>query len=602
MTSSTADNSSSIDEARERYRIEREKRLRPEGMAQFNELKGDYADFDIDPYVEPGFAREAIVEETDAVIVGGGFAGMLTAINLTKQGVRNFRMVEKAGDFGGTWYWNRYPGCMCDVESYTYMPMLEETGYMPTEKYASAPEIFAYAQQLGRHFDLYPHALFQTEIDTAEWDEPAGRWLVTTTRGDKLSSKFFVTAGGILHKAKLPGIPGINDFAGRAFHTSRWDFSYTGGSSREPMENLRNKRVGIIGTGATAVQAVPRLAETAQELFVFQRTPSAVGVRNNGPTDVDWWNSLEPGWQAERIRNFTQAVTGTKPDRDLVDDGWTSVMWENTQRVPESPTEAERLEAADFATMEALRQRVDQIIDDPQTADNLKAWYGKHCKRVCFHDEYLPSFNAANVHLVDTNGQGVEQITAAGVVVDGVEYELDLLIFASGFEVTTDLDQRLGFDPRGRNGVALSERWHDGAHTLHGVLSAEFPNMMMISLVQAGFGTNFLHFLSKSAEHTAWLIAECQKRDIATIEATPEAEEEWLGVLYSVAAGVGEYSATCTPGYYNSEQNYSDKAARNLVYVGSLLDYAAYLERWRDDGTFAGTRTTKIKGSGTLSA
>jgi cation diffusion facilitator CzcD-associated flavoprotein CzcO len=464
---------------------------------------------------------------------------------------------------------------------------------MPTEKYASATEIFEYCRLLGRHFELYPHALFQTEIKTAEWDDASKRWHVTTSRDDRLSARFLVTAGGILHKAKLPGIPGIEDYAGKAFHTSRWDYSYTGGGPREPMEKLRGKRVGIIGTGATAVQAVPRLAETADELYVFQRTPSAVGVRNNGPTDVEWFKSLEPGWQTERIRNFTQAVTGVQPEKNLVADGWTDVMWVNTQRKPESPAEAAELERSDFETMEALRRRVDEIVEDPETAAKLKPWYGKNCKRVCFHDEYLPSFNKPNVHLVDTDGKGVERITEKGVVVAGVEYPVDLLVFASGFEVTTDLDHRLGFDPRGRGGVALSERWSDGAHTLHGILSGEFPNLMMISLVQAGFGTNFLHFLSESAKHVAWLITTCEEQGIATIEATPEAEEEWLGVLYGAAAGAAGYSASCTPGYYNSEQSPDAKAARNLVYAGSLMDYAQYLVRWRERGDMAGAKVVR---------
>jgi cation diffusion facilitator CzcD-associated flavoprotein CzcO len=581
------------EELREKYRIEREKRLRPDGVAQYKELKGDYAAFDRDPYVEPGFARERILEDTEVVIVGGGFAGMLTAINLTKLGIRGFRMVEKAGDFGGTWYWNRYPGCMCDVESYTYLPLLEETGYMPSEKYASATEIFEYCQLLGRHFDLYPRALFHTEIEAAEWDDAKKRWRVTTSRDDALTARFLVTAGGILHKAKLPGIPGIEGFSGRAFHTSRWDYGYTGGGPREPMENLRDKRVGIIGTGATAVQAVPRLAETAKELYVFQRTPSAVGVRDNGPTDVEWFKSLQPGWQAERIRNFTQAVTGKQPEQNLVADGWTDVMWVNTQRAPGSPEEAAELERSDFETMEALRRRVDELVEDPDTAAKLKPWYGKNCKRVCFHDEYLPAFNQPNVHLVDTDGRGVEEITENAVFVAGVEYPVDLLVFASGFEVTTDLDHRLGFDPKGRDGVALSERWADGAHTLHGILSGEFPNLMMISLVQAGFGTNFLHFLSESAKHVAWLIATCEQQRIVTIEATPAAEEEWLGVLYGAAAGAAGYSATCTPGYYNSEQSHDAKSARNLVYAGSLMDYAEYLVRWRAAGDFAGTKVVR---------
>ncbi len=579
-----------LDEMRKRYEQERQKRLRPDGNDQYKELTGDYADFDRDPFVEPGFTREPVAEDVEVVIVGGGFAGMLTAINLTKAGMRDFRVVEKAGDFGGTWYWNRYPGCMCDVESYTYLPLLEETGYMPTERYASATEIFEYCQLLGRHFDLYPHALFQTEIRGASWDESVGRWIVTTSRDDTLHARFLVTAGGILHKAKLPGIAGIETYRGKAFHTSRWDYGFTGGGSRQPMEKLRGKKVGIIGTGATAVQAVPRLAEVADELYVFQRTPSAVGVRDNRPTDVEWFSSLKPGWHEERVRNFTQAVTGVQPDRDLVADGWTEVMWVNTQRVPSSPEEAEALERSDFETMEALRRRVDDVIDDPATAARLKPWYAKNCKRVCFHDEYLPAFNQPNVHLVDTDGRGVQQMTERGPVVDGVEYPVDLLVFASGFEVNTDLDHRLGFDPKGRGGIALSERWHDGAHTLHGILSGEFPNLMMISLVQAGFGTNFLHFLSESAKHVAWLITTCQERGIVSIESEIDAEEEWLGVLYAAAGGAAGYSASCTPGYYNSEQVHTAKAARNLVYAGSLMDYAEYLVAWRAQGNLPGTR------------
>ena len=319
-----------VEALRERYRIEKEKRVRPDGNKQFKELKGEYAEFDRDPYTER-VEREPIVEETEVLIVGGGFGGMLTAIDLTKLGIRDFRLVEKAGDFGGTWYWNRYPGCMCDVESYTYLPLLEDTGYMPTQRYAQAPEIFEYCKLLGRTFDLYENALFQTVISGAVWDDDAHRWVVTTDRGDTIRARFVVVAGGILHKAKLPGIPGIETFQGKAFHTSRWDYSYTGGSPTTPMDKLGDKVVGIIGTGATAVQAIPQLANAAKQVIVFQRTPSAVGVRNQGPTDEEWFKSLKPGWQQERIVNFTQSVTGVHPEEDLVADGWTHVMWDNTQ-------------------------------------------------------------------------------------------------------------------------------------------------------------------------------------------------------------------------------------------------------------------------------
>jgi cation diffusion facilitator CzcD-associated flavoprotein CzcO len=582
-----------MEAVRQRYEREREKRLRDDGLAQYAQLTGEFEEFDHDPWVEPGFTRDPVVTDTQAVIVGGGFGGMLTSVNLIRQGIRDFKIVEKGGDFGGTWYWNRYPGCMCDVESYIYMPLLEETGYMPTMKYAPATEIFEHCQRIGRQFDLYPHALFQTEIEAAAWDDDASRWLVTTTRGDQLRARFLVTAGGILHKAKLPAIEGINDFEGRSFHTARWDYGYTGGSPTEPMDGLADKRVGIIGTGATAIQLVPQLARSAKEVFVFQRTPSAVGVRGNRPTDVEWFEGLEPGWQADRIANFTSAVTGEKPEPCLVDDGWTDVLWDDTQTEADTPEEAAALERSDFETMESMRARIDDLVDDPATAESLKPWYGKHCKRICFHDEYLQAFNEPNVHLVDTDGRGVQQMDAKGPVVDGEVVDVDLLIFASGFEVTTGLVSRLGFDPVGKGGVRLSERWADGAHTLHGIFSAEFPNMLVLHFIQGGFALNFVHFLSEVTKHLAWIIATSDAEGITSIEASAEAEEEWLAMLWNAGKGFGRYSAKCTPSYHNSEGSRTMEAARNVVHPGNLMHYVGHLERWRASGDMPGTVVTR---------
>ena len=587
------DNSSSeadrIAQARERYRIERKKRLRADGQAQYSQLADTYEEFDHDPWVEPGFTREPVVEDVQVVIVGGGFAGMLTGIGLLEHGITDFRIVDKAGDFGGTWYWNRYPGCMCDVESLIYLPLLEETGYKPTMRYTPAPEIFEHCQRIGRQFKLYPHALFQTEIDTATWDETASRWWVTTSRGDELSARFLITAGGILHKAKLPAIEGITDFAGRAFHTARWDYSYTGGSPTEPMDNLADKRVGIIGTGATSIQLVPQLARAAKEVYVFQRTPSAVGVRANGPIDPAWFETQQPGWQAERMLNFTAAVSGEQPEQDLVGDGWTTVLWQNTQIEAGDPERATELERADFETMESMRARIDDVIDDPTTAEALKPWYGKHCKRICFHDDYLAAFNQPNVHLVDTEGQGVREVTAQGPVVDGKQYELDLLVYASGFEVTTGLVSRLGFDPVGREGVHLSERWADGAHTLHGVLTNGFPNLLVCHFIQAGYGLNFHHYLNELTAHLVSIVATAVADDITSIEATVEAEDAWLALLWEAGKGFGRYSASCTPSFHNSEGDRTMAAARNVVHPGNLMLYAAHLQRWREAGDRPGT-------------
>ena len=582
----------SLEEAREKYRIEREKRLRADGIRQYKELKGDYEEFDRDPYVEPGFTREAVIEDVDVVIVGGGFGGMIEAANLTKAGVTNFRIVEKAGDFGGTWYWNRYPNAACDVESYVYLPLLEDTGYMPTEKYAKAPEIFAYCQLLGRTFDLYRGALFQTEVEDMRWDESRKRWNVMTSRSDILSAKFIVIAGGVLHKAKLPGIPGIETYAGRAFHTSRWDYSYTGGSSQTLMEKLADKRVGIIGTGATAVQVVPKLAESAKELFVFQRTAACVGVRNNKPTDPEWFKSLKPGWQAERTRNFTQAVTGAQPAVDMIDDEWTKMNWVDTRKLPENDEEALELERIDFENMERVRQRIADVIKDPATAELMMPWYSQSCKRPCFHDEYLPAFNRPNVHLVDTDGKGVNEINERGVIVNGVEYPVDLLIFASGFEVTTGYTHRLGFDPKGRNGVSLSEAWAEGPATLHGVLSNGFPNMFMISTVQGAQATNFVHSITEAAQHVSFLIEQCVKGDIATIEPETAAQENWFETLFAQLWGIARYNATCTPGYLNSEGGGDMRSARAIAWMTSVLGFAEYVENWRQQGDLAGLTLT----------
>ena len=429
-----------VEALRQKYAEERRRRLRPDGISQYVEVSGRFARFAEDPRADPHFTREPFTDEVDVAIVGAGFGGLLTGARLRELGVGSVRLIDKAADVGGTWYWNRYPGIACDVESYVYMPLLEELGHIPTEKYAKGAEIFAHCQRIAEHYDLYRDACLQTEVHEIRWDAMQSRWIITTNRGDAMRARFVSMANGYLQKPKLPGIPGIESFRGHMFHTSRWDYDYTG----EKLQNLADKRVGIIGTGATAIQCVPHLAAAANQLYVFQRTPSSVDVRANRPTDPRWATALQPGWQRWRIENFQILTAGGQAEEDLVADAWTSitkklpVMRQNTVSSLSPEQRARNIELADFAKMEEVRARVDAIVADRATAEALKPWYGYFCKRPCFHDDYLQTFNRDNVTLVDTHGRGVERITAAGAVVDGAEYELDCLIFATGFEVGTD--------------------------------------------------------------------------------------------------------------------------------------------------------------------
>ncbi|WP_439815994.1 flavin-containing monooxygenase [Zavarzinia sp. CC-PAN008] len=586
---------------REKYRIERDRRLRADGNAQYVETTGQFAHYLDDPYADRSFSRGPVQATTRVLIIGGGFGGLLTAARLVEAGVNDFLIVERAGEFGGTWYWNRYPGAACDTESYIYMPLLEETGYVPSAKYAKAPELLEHCQRIGRHYDLYRRSYLQTTTTEVRWDEASSQWVVTTDRGDTFRAQFVVVAGGTaLGLPKLPGVPGIEDYKGHSFHTSRWDYAYTGGDSRGNLTKLADKRVGIIGTGATAIQAVPHLGKWAKELYVFQRTPSSVDVRADRPTDPEWAKSLKPGWQRERIDNFTAVISGADFDVDLVSDGWTDLIGNillaarRKAQAGEPVEDAEKLvQLADYQKMEQVRARVDQIVKDKATAEALKPWYNQFCKRPCFHDDYLPTFNRPSVHLVDTGGKGIDRITEKGVVVAGKEYEVDCLIYATGFEVGTDYLRSTGFEVLGRGGRSLTDKWHNGAETLHSMFSRGFPNLFVLSSLQSGQSANFQHMLDVKARHLAWIVAEADKRGIATMEPTAEAEQDWVDKIVKLAIGRRPYLEECTPGYYNNEGGELDmRVAKNNQYWRGPVQFVKLLDRWRADGTLPGMDVT----------
>ncbi len=577
---------------RAKYRAERDKRLRAEANEQYREIKGEFARYLDDPYVPQGFSRAPVSEDVEVAVIGGGFGGLLAGARLREAGVTDIRLIEKAGDFGGTWYWNRYPGAACDVESYIYLPLLEEIGYMPKFKYSPAAEILAHSQAIGRHYDLYKGALFQTEIKALNWDEQDARWLITTNRDDAIRARYVVMANGPLHRPKLPGIEGVETFKGHTFHTSRWDYDYTGGSSEGDLTGLKDKRVGIIGTGATAVQCVPHLGAGAKQLYVFQRTPSSIDVRNNRPTDPDWAQSLEPGWQQRRMDNFNILVSGGLQEEDLVGDGWTDII-RNILLIGRSAAGkgvnlAELAELADFKKMEQIRARVDSVVTDKQAAEALKPWYNQFCKRPCFHDDYLKTFNRPNVRLIDTGGKGVERITENAVVVDGKAYEVDCLVYATGFEVGTSYVRRSGYEVHGRDGQTLTDKWKDGVSTLHGMHVNGFPNLFVMSNSQSGFTVNFPHMMNAQAQHLAHIVGQCSQNQTRTIEATKEAEAEWVQTIIDSAIMRQKFQEDCTPGYYNNEGKPSALATRNGSYGKGPIAFIHLLEQWRDAGDMAG--------------
>jgi cyclohexanone monooxygenase len=468
--------------------------------------------------------------------------------------------------------------------------MLEELGYLPSEKYAKAPEIYAHCRRLAERYDLYRAALFQSTVERLVWDEALASWAVSTNRGDHIAARFVISCTGLLSNPKLPGIPGIESFAGHSFHTSRWDYEFTGGDESHPMTRLLDKRVGVIGTGSTGIQVTPEIAKVAKHLYVFQRTPASVDVRNNRPTDPRFAESLAAGWQRRRRDNFTALTSGEYRSEDLVDDAWTDII-RNVGAVAggdaEKPDPLE-LARAQMRKMEITRRRIASIVKDPATAEALKPYYHYFCKRPCFHDEFLQAFNLPNVTLVDTSGKGVERITPRGVVVAAKEYPLDLLIYATGFDFMTEYSRESGVEVIGPGGHPLDRHWATGARTLYGLQTHGFPNFFLMSLIQSGVSVNYVHIADEQTKHIAHIIGECRKRGIATIQPTQEAENEWVQEVLSSGAARRQFLESCTPSVFNQEGKRERALELNDLYARGPMVYIKALEDWRSEGELRG--------------
>jgi cation diffusion facilitator CzcD-associated flavoprotein CzcO len=585
---------------REKYAQERKKRLQRDGQRQYVRPIGEFAEvYESDPHM-PVAPRAAISEDLDVAVVGAGWTGLMAAYHLKNAGVTDLRLIDHAGDVGGVWYWNRYPGLQCDNDAYCYLPLLEETGFMPSKKFSDGREIQGYCQRIAKQADLYKKALFHTLITAMRWDETIKRWRIGTNRGDEIRARFVIMANGLLNTPKLPGIPGIHDFKGKMFHSARWDYEYTGGSEANPvLDKLADKRVAIVGTGASGIQAIPYLGRYAKQLYVLQRTPSTVDERSNPPTDPEWAKTLKPGWQKERQANFHRAAMESfRPgEPDLVCDIWTEIS-----RNLAAEMEAEgwpqlsfeqfmaRRERVDYRVMERLRERASAMVKDPATANALKPWYRFLCKRPLSNDDFYPTFNRPNVKLIDVSGtKGVERMTERGFVAGGVEFPVDCMIFASGFEVSSDLDRRWGISVlEGRGGKSIYQHWANGPVTLHGVMTHGFPNQFYTGYIQGGLNASTTEQFGRQGYHIAYVISEALKRGAKVVEPSQEAQDAYVRHFHEVEFDSTQFQRECTPSYFTNEGEVKAPWALFRSYGPGWDAFQKLLEEWRQKGDLQG--------------
>ncbi len=584
---------------RERYEAERALRLKlhERGDVQPVERGGRLARFGDDLFAPPMRERAPRRGEAEVVIIGAGWGGLLTAVALRKAGFADIVLIDVAGDVGGTWYWNRYPGVRCDTESYIYLPLLEETGFVPSERYAPGAEIWEHARLLARRYDLYDDALFQTRVTGLEWRQGQGRWRVETDRGDELDARFVFPQSGLFGRPQLPAVPGLTSFGGAIFHTSRWDYDVTGGTAAGGLDRLAGLDVGIIGTGCTGIQIIPHLAAAARSLTVFQRTAIQVSARGNAPTDREWFARLPSGWQARRTRAFDELTMMTGKDESEIDDGWTAFARHQLTALARIPA-GERspgvldtaLEESDYAWNERLRAQVDDIVRDPQKAALLKAYYRTHCKRPGYSDDYLQAFNRANVTIVDVAASPIERIERDALVTSDRRYPLDVLVLATGFHLGSSWSERAGYEVMGRDGVILSEKWKEGVVTFHGFHVHGFPNMFFMGPHHVAATPNVTRLLTEQSTHFAFILRHMRDHDLATVEATAGAEAEFSAEARSRGEARRQLFEQCTPGYVNNQGRLDAPNAIGLHRFSPATEYFDLLAGWRAAGRFEGLR------------
>ena len=485
-----------------------------------------------------GSSHAANAEAYDVVVVGAGFAGMYMLHRLRGQGL-SVRVYEQGGDVGGTWYWNRYPGARCDVESMQYSYSFSEELQQEwnwSERYAPQPEILKYANHVADRFDLRSDIQLNTRVDRAAFDDTTRLWSVTTSDGNHVTAKYVVLATGCLSNARMPDIKGLSDFKGKVYHTGHWP--------HEPVD-FTGLRVGVIGTGSSAIQSVPIIAEQASQLAVFQRTPNFSIPARNAPLTAEEREAFRAKYP--EIRRFAReearnGIYTEMPDRGALDDGdnerrskyqarWdrgglTFMSVYNNLAVDKAANDT----AADF-----VREKIAEIVRDPETAKRLQP--NNHpigSKRICIDTDYFATFNRPNVALVDIRNNPIEEITTNAVRTGGKDYEVDALVLATGFDAMTGSVAKI--DIRGRGGQALNDKWAEGPRTYLGLMSAGFPNLFIIT--GPGSPSVLSNMIVSIEQHVDWItdcIVYMRAQRLDAMEAKRDAEDKWVAHVNEVA-------------------------------------------------------------------
>ncbi len=527
----------------------------------------------------------------DAVVVGAGFGGMYMLHLLHRSGL-SVRGYERGGGVGGTWFWNRYPGCRCDVESmeYSYQFSAElQQEWNWSERYSPQPEILAYANHVADKFELRRHFRFNTALTAAQYDEATQTWRVCTSEGETVHCQYLIMATGCLSSTNTPDFPGLDTFAGQTYHTGAWptdgvDFS--------------GKTVGIIGTGSSGIQSIPLIAAQARQLTVFQRTPNYSVPAQNGPIDSARVAEIKANYAEFRVRNKAQqaAFGADYPRRG--DSVLEASAEERARRFEEywgyggfmflaAFGDIGQDESANFHAQEFVRNKIRSIVKDPRTAELLCPDTLIGCKRLCADSGYYATFNRDNVTLVDVSEHPVEQITPGGLVTGGREYKFDVIVFATGFDAMTGA--LLKPDIRGRNNLALGDKWHAGPRTYLGLMTAEFPNLFMLT----GPGSpsvlaNMVTGVEQHAEFVASLIQWADAQGSREISVAQPAEDEWVEVVNMRSRAT--LFPRCNSWYLGA--NVPGKPRVFMPYVG-FPDYSAKLAEVVDNG-YAGFTTRGV--------